>query len=49
VTKNLSCAGLDGKSVERTRRLEVLADEVSRNVRAALSGDLLALYPMLAS
>ena len=28
---------------------EVLADEVSRNVRAALSGDLTALYPVLAA
>jgi NAD(P)-dependent dehydrogenase (short-subunit alcohol dehydrogenase family) len=29
--------------------LEVLADDVSRNVRAALSGDLTALYPILRS
>jgi len=28
---------------------EVLADDVSRNVRAALSGDLTALYPILGS
>lgn len=28
---------------------EVLADEISRNVRQALSGDLTALYPILAS
>ena len=28
---------------------EVMADEVSRNVRAALSGDLAALYPVLAA
>ena len=26
-----------------------MADEVSRNVRAALSGDLAALYPLLAA
>lgn len=29
--------------------LEVLADDISRNVRAALSGDLTALYPILGS
>lgn len=28
---------------------EVLADDISRNVRAALSGDLTVLYPMLSS
>jgi NAD(P)-dependent dehydrogenase (short-subunit alcohol dehydrogenase family) len=41
----VAAAALDGVS---QGRFEVLADDVSRNVRAGLSGDLAGLYPALA-
>ena len=41
--------GRDGEAAFRTLESEVLADDTSRRVKAALSGDLTLLYPALAS
>ena len=44
----VAVAGLTLDGVESGAH-EVLADDISRHVRSALSGDLTALYPQLAS
>ncbi|GHE08227.1 SDR family oxidoreductase [Streptomyces alanosinicus] len=45
VPQDIAAAALDGVEAGA---YEVLADDVSRNVKAALSGDVAALYPQLA-